>query len=329
MYVSLGLGQCLLVWGFWAELPNLFYASLILSVLSLVYIDYNRIQTKGRFFNMSIRAMPKTECCLLHKVWSSPHSVLWSTMLFRSLAAVIAIAAIVISWMYRKRFIEGQYFFISSVWSAASIVWIISCIPMFICLIQCAASSNVNPIQCRITAKEIILRFRKVSSVWLIHDVTLGIFWLYLSFMLYDLSDDEDDSEWRTIFLSMISWHILVRAFYEIYLAHLTILQPISPPLTHSTPCCGPNNGRAIWSFISILCYVGMYIVIILRFNHGRLLAMGTESVFQPILYSVFQIGFVLSKWFQVEEDAYVKSQKNKEKERVHMTNTPRLTLDF
>lgn len=326
MYVSLGLAQCLLVWAFWAELPSLFYSSVILSVLSLMYLDYKRIQTKGRFFDMSIRAMPNTECCLLHEMWSSPHSVLWSTMLFRTLAALVALAAIAVSWRYREDFQQGHYFLISAVWSAASVIWILSCVPMFICLIQCAASSTFHAVQCRLDPKEIILRFRKVASLWLVHDVTLGIFWLYLSFMLYDLSDDEDDSEWRTIFLSMLSWHILVRAFHEIYLAHLMVLQPISPPATHSAPCCGPNNGRAIWSFVTILSYAGMYVVVILRFNTGSLLAMGTGSVFYPIVYSLCQVLFVLSKWFQYEEDAYVASQKNKQKERGKNTS---LSLDF
>lgn len=326
MYVLLGIAQCLLCWGFWAELPSIFYSSLLLLVLSLMYLDYSRIQTKGRFFDMSIRAMPKTECCLLHKMWSSPKSVLWSTMLFRTLSAIVALAAIVVSWRYRKDFQQGHYFLISAIWSTTSVIWILSCVPMFICLIQCAASSTFNSVQCRIESKEIILRFRKVSSLWLVHDVTLGIFWLYLSFMLYDLSDDEDDSEWRTIFLSMLSWHILVTAFHEIYLAHLVVLQPISPPITHSAPCCGPKNGRAIWSFVTILSYVGMYIVIILRFNSGPLLTMGADSVFYPIVYSVCQVLFVMSKWFQYEEDAYVKSQKNKQIEREKNAS---LALDF
>lgn len=335
MYVLLGISQCLMAWGFWAVSPSMFFGGIFLSVLALMFIDFRRVHRKGGFFETCINTMPNTECCLVHKVWSSPHSVRWTTILFRGLAGFISLWALIVSWSYRKSFLEGRYALISSVWCAASIVWIISCFPMFICLIQCAASSRYTKTQCALGPREVILRFRKVSAVWLLHDITLGIFWLYTSVMLYDLSDDQDDSEWRTIFLSMLSWHILIVAFHQVYLAPLLRLQPVvSSTSNGSKPCCSPKNGAAIWSFVGIISYTGMYAIIVLRFNQGHLLNMGTTSLAEPVLFSVCQIIFVMSKYYQDEEADYVRSESQKKTEEVVSQAIPRtlqssLTLDF
>lgn len=300
MYILLGLSLISFIWTWWAEVPVLFYASVVASIFSLSIVDINSMASKGGFYETSIRAMDdKTDCCLLHDLWSSPGTVRWSTILFRSLSSIAAISATVVSWTNRRKFLDGHYIVISAVWSAASIFWILSCVPIFICLIQCAASSRFKNVKSDLTSKQIMLRFRKVYALWFLHDIVLGIFWLYLSIMLYDLADDKDDSEWRTIFLSMFSWHILIVGIHELYFKTLFSLRHSRPEEMHSTPCCGPKQAKSIWSFLSIMSLVGMYAIVILRMQRGSLLLMGTESVVSPIVFSFSQLLLVVSKFYQ------------------------------
>lgn len=170
---------------------------------------------------------------------------------------------------------------------------------MFICLIQCAAASKYRSVKTKIGSSELILRFRKVYALWLVHDVTLGIFWLYLSVMLFDLADDADDSEWRTIFLSMLSWHIIVVAIHELYFKQLFTLEPYRIRPRTSTPCCGPRNAGPIWSAVTIASYVGMYAIVIIRVQKGSLMSMGMDSILSPVLFSVCQWLFVVSKYYR------------------------------
>lgn len=299
MYIFLGVSLTMLAWGWWATSVNIFYTSVIMTIICMLILDINSMINKNGFFDTAVRIMPKTDCCLVHRIWSEATSVKWATVIFRIIAAFIAVAATIVSWSDREKFLNGHYSLISAMWSAASVLWIFSCMPMFLCLIQCAASNNFKHLSsAKISENEIILRFRKVYTVWLLHDITLGIFWLYLSLMLFDTSDDENDSEWRTIFLSMIFWHILIVAFHELYLKHLYSLEPLRKPIKRPTPCCDPKHGKVIWSALSILTFIGMYIVIIERIQRESLLNMGTDSVLSPILFTCFQVLFVVSKMY-------------------------------
>jgi len=299
MYILLGASLAMLIWGWWATTSSVFFGSVLLSIVFLVYVDIETMLTRGSFFETAIRAMPTTECCLLHEVWASPYSVRWTTILFRCLAAMVAFVATIVTWSRRKSFADGRYTLISSIWSAASILWLISCLPMFMCLIQCAAASRYKNVKTKIGSTELILRFRKVYALWLIHDVTLGIFWLYLSVMLFDLADDADDSEWRTIFLSMLSWHIIVVVIHEMFFKQIFTLEPCRTHPRTSSPCCGPRNSGPLWSAVTIASYAGMYAIIIMRLQKGSLMSMGTDSILSPVLFSICQCLFVVSKYYR------------------------------
>jgi hypothetical protein len=123
--------------------------------------------------------------------------------------------------------------------------------------------------------------------MWIIHDLFLGIFWMYLSLMLYDLTDDEDDSEWRTIFLSMLSWHIVVIILRQIYFKGTWSLNKVTKPSSERvSPCCSNENAEHWWDITRILCFVLIYGVFILRMQSGSLINMGCslESVVLFIL---------------------------------------------
>ena len=104
--------------------------------------------------------------------------------------------------------------------------------------------------------------------MWIIHDVFLGFFWLYLAVMLYDLSDDNNDSEWRTIFLSMISWHIIIIVLQEIYMKRQAT----------GVTCCGPGNIQVWWRFFLLVAFVGMYTAIVSRMQDNKLTLLGMDT---------------------------------------------------
>ena len=240
--------------------------------------------------------MKKTDCCLLHDFWSDPISVQWITVMFRVLAAMIALAAVATSWFERHRFLEGHSSTVATVWASASVCWLISCIPLVVCLIHCAATTTFkHDASLNIPSEELVLRFRKVYSLWTLHDIVLGIFWLYLSVMIYDLADDEDDSEWRTIFLSMLSWHIVVVVLHYMYFKPFSDVNKESK--RSDGPCCVPRNAEYVWSFFTICAYIGMYTVVIRRMQRPNLLDLGTDSMMDPIVFSISLSVFAMGKW--------------------------------
>jgi len=333
MYVLFAFSCIALMWAWWAALPGPFFAIASITIMFLTTSDIKSMYAQGLLYNTAIRAMTRTDCCLIHEMWSKPDFVKWATILLRAVSGLAAVIACATSWFDRERFLSGHYFFISCLWSATVVLWLISCLPMFVCLIQCAANPKYAQVAAQISSKEIIMRFRKVYSLWLLHDIVLGIFWLYLSVMLYDLSDDEDDSEWRTIFLSMLSWHILVIALNELYMHTYYSLNPVVDRRKEITPCCGPRNAQAIWSFMTIISFAGMYVVVILRMHNGSLLKMGTESVLTPLIFSASQILFVVSKSFQRSSTDDCKhkypSQKAKTPTTLAKTRLDQTALDF
>ncbi len=334
MYFLFALSSILAMWAWWLAWPGFFFIFLGVSIFLLAYIDLESLYLESKFYSTSIKTMTKTRCCLMHDLWSQPSSVRWTCILFRGLSATLAINACAISSLERNRFLKKKYFSVTICWASVACTWLLSCFPMFICLIQCAASTKYRTTNTQIPPREIILRFRKVYSLWLLHDVVLGIFWLYLAIMLYDLCDDEDDSEWRTIFLSMLSWHILVISFHELYVKKYYSLKNTQHTDSKSTPCCGPSNAKIIWSFLTIGSFVGIYVLIIQRMQDGSLLQMGTKDISTPIFFSLCFVVFVVSKhfeniWTTNTTKQYKNTPHTKQEKAKLMTTLPASTLDF
>ena len=329
MYVLFAFSCIVLMWAWWAALPGPFFAIASITIMLMTALDIKTMYNQEQFYNTAIRAMSRTDCCLIHEMWSKPDFVKWATIFLRAVSGLAAVIACATSWFDRERFLSGHYFFITCLWSTTVIFWLLSCLPMFVCLIQCAANTKYAQVSAQISSKEIIMRFRKVYSLWLLHDIVLGIFWLYLSIMLYDLSDDEDDSEWRTIFLSMLSWHILVVAINELYMHRYYSLSPATDRRKDISPCCGPRNAQTIWSLMSILSFVGMYVVVIVRMQNGSLLKMGTVSVLSPLVFSASQILFVVSKSFQSSSAADSMRKYKIQKAKTPKTRLDQTSLDF
>jgi hypothetical protein len=299
MYILLGGALITSAIYWYMMIPTICILSAAGAVALATWINITHMRT-DIFFKQAIHCMKDTECCLIHKVWSKPQSVLWTMLAFRTLAAVAAIISLYLTWMNGDMFFKGHYFMLTSVWIVTCSLWLLSNLPIAICLIQCAArDSSINLRAIRISKQvldykqeisigfkkirlisgsELIIRFRKSVSMWFLHDVVLGIFWFYLSFQLFDLTDDEDDSGWRTIFLSMLSWHIIFVVLHHIYLKNIWSCVHINTVQHSGTPCCAPAEADKWWAMCQLLGFSGIYIAVIRRMKLPELTNMGCSE---------------------------------------------------
>lgn len=191
----------------------------------------------------------KTPCCIPYIGCTNSKSVLTLTCIGRGLAGLSATVACYVSWSHRDTFWQ-ESFPVRVAWTVTTSLWLMALLPYFICLIQCAEEKVKKDSDIDNDVDKQLYSFRKYVAMWLVHDVVLGLFWLYLSMTLHHLLKD-DDSEWRTIFLSMISWHIIVFVIRELYFSNVWSTE------THVS-CCAPTT-RSRWG--DIFSLVGMAIV--------------------------------------------------------------------
>lgn len=299
MYLLFSSSLTLAIWGWWAISPMTFYGGVFFSIFLMMYIDLSNSMAENGFLDSAISIMDTTECCLVHRLWSEPTSVRWTTIAFKILAGLAALCATYVSWQHHQSFIDGHYTLVSAIWASAAGLWLCSCIPMVICLVQCASNPTLKMNNnLKIKGKELILRFRKVYALWVLHDLVLGVFWLYLAVMLFDLADDMDDSEWRTIFLSMLSWHIVIILLSSVYFEPLANIHPAAIIISETTPCCSFKNAKSLWCATLVVAYAGMYTVIILRIQQDALLDLGFDSILYPIGFGLSAILYGTSRMY-------------------------------
>jgi len=296
MYLLLAISAITSAVAWYMSITTFFTFAVTATIFTATY-NYLLDRKEDIFIEQAIHCMTKTECCCVHKLWKDPDSVVWTTAAFKILAGITATIATVNTHTYSQSFENGHYFIVSAVWSISILLWILSCVPIFICLIQCAAKEksdktpktiNIGQKQLSygqqitvdektikiISGSQLILRFRVCMTIQLIHDVVIGVFWLYLAVMLYDISDDNDDSEWRTIFLSMMSWHIVFVTLHHIYLKEIRSCVTITK-VNKSRPCCAPSEADKWWSFTQLVGLASIYIGFIWRMREPTITEMG------------------------------------------------------
>lgn len=257
---------------------QLFLLSIALSIAFFTTVNIYDLWNDA-FLTKSYKSMAKDKrCCLDWFDWSSPDSVLWLTCAFRVLASSMAIVACYISWLQRENFWKDKYYtMVTGFWCIPPVLWLMSTIPHLICLVQCAVGNNVK-----------LFVFRKRVTIWILHDIILGVFWLYLASMLYDLADDQDDSEWRTIFLSMLSWHIVIVILQQIYFTDVW-----SGSLNVS--CCDPKMIPRWKVFVKILSLGIIYSVIMMILKTNESIKMECSLV-SVIIFSIAVVVGCISK---------------------------------
>lgn len=299
MYFLLGSAFISAAFFWYSEISSLCTLSVIAAIIFATWINIRNLQ-RDVFLAQSIYCMDKTECCFVHAVWSDPKSVIWTTGVFRILAAISAMISLYLTWEYQSSFADKHYFLVTGIWILTCIIWLVSILPFFICLVQCAArqtKKKLKPLRIAskilgyqqelvtdrkkvklVSSEELIIRFRTVVFMWSLHDIVLGVFWFYLSFELYDLTDDEDDSGWRTIFLSMISWHIIFIVLHHMYLKDLWSCVKITKISIGDTPCCAPSEANKWWAICQLIGLGCIYVSVIQRMNTDELTKMGCSE---------------------------------------------------
>lgn len=249
------------VW-FWYDCNvELWFLSVLVTVLTTTVYDLQQC-LNDPFLPQALRSMKQTPCCTMTDHLKDPTYVLRVTTALRVLTGLLAGTAVIISCYFKEDFSTGHYLVVSGAWVGVCLCWFLSCVPLVVSLMQCAA----------VTTTATSIKYRKVVTVWVVHDLFLGIFWLYLSVMLYDLADDGDDSEWRTIFLSMLSWHLIILVLHEIYMnnSEARVVQ-----VSSVQTCCGPSSVQPWFRFFLLVSFVGLYIVVISRMQRNDLGKMG------------------------------------------------------
>ena len=196
-----------------------------------------------------IKPLASPECCLLGCSKRSAADAQHWTVGLRTVAGGAATLSAILSQYL-------DHVAVRALWSCTVCLWLASCIPMIVTLFQCAATPSRD---------EKIHRFRAKVALWMLHDVLLGGFWLYLAITLDNM---EDDSEWCKILLSMISWHILI-LLVRIFFMHA------SKTTTKTQPCCGRGAKPAWWRALQFLSMVAVYLVVVQRVQQHQLRELG------------------------------------------------------
>ena len=351
MYFFLAVGLVTSSFAWYMAIESVFFLAIATTFAFMSYIHVKNLYY-DTFLQQSIHCMVNTDCCCIHKIWSNPKSILWPTILFRTIAGTIAVLAVIISWARDQKFIHKHYFITQGMWTLASSAWLFSCTPFIISLIQCAAESDTNqPHSMNIQGKKldigeklfadgktitlasgktIVVRFRKSIAIWLIHDIVSGIFWIYLSVLLYDLSDDEDDSHWRTIFLSMISWHIVFVTLHHLYMKKWWSALHVTQKIFKSKACCAPSEADKWWSILHLIGLVAIYVGVIQRMNEPDLMNMGCPTQTLILLVSgsiAFCVGKIMTKNVFAGNIVYAPNKQKYTIPHKYHTNTDH--LDF
>ena len=198
-------------------------------------------------------------------------SVYDSMMVLRSLAFCGVLTAWAITLVNGESFVSNEEVeWVRWSWFVASLLWLVSLLPLLVSLFQCLIDHPKK---------------RSGFMVWLLHDLALGGFWVYLSYELYDLPNDSDDSAWRSLFRSMIAWHGVIVLFQEIYRGGAV----------HDcdTKCFDCNKSFTSWGVcLRLLGLLSVYVVILIRFEQSN--ETGLSSVLSMGLSTPLLVFFIL-----------------------------------
>lgn len=282
--VSFTIAAAAVAW--YREMQALWFCCIGLSIAVATFVNVRDLYSQKRI-NDSLNAMVKTDCCCTDRC-QDPKSVMISTCVLRTFCGMLAVCAVAISWLNRSDFLQQNFTLISVSWAVVASTWLLSCIPFSISLVQCAAHLVKSD-----GKQDKILWFRRAVSLWLVHDIVLGIFWLYMATMLHDLTDDEDDEEWRTIFLSMVSWHIVILVIHAFAFDH-------HPSKNKSGACCASESKPFWWKSLHLIALMATYASLINRTRHGDLKSMGS-TLAQVTIFIVCVMIVGITKDFQTE----------------------------
>lgn len=268
----------------WFEKSVVALFACLTGVITFLSVSHVTAIWKDQILDKSMRAMDRTECCC-SKACSDPFSIRLYTCALRAISSILAIASIAMSWYYVNS-ISTYYKQVQLMWVVTSILWLVSCIPFFIGLIQCAAHiSNITRTPQHYDKIHTIMEFRKYAFMWLMHDVVLGLFWLFLA---ADLPSWilRDDPEWRVVFCSMLSWHLVILVLH--FLTSTTSLDVQEGAFS--------KKNTSFWlKILRLVGLFGAYLVVMQRIHAGQLATLGC-SLSELVLFAIFVLCFTMGK---------------------------------
>lgn len=283
----------LFVWTIWSwELKDgsTFAASLVpLFVVSTWYFESYKLKTfpkvggnkMFRYYNDSSRRCPCNGYLL--------------ALALRISALVFAIVQIFITMQLKEwnRITDdfAQYCIYAAL---ASFLYVSSGIVQVIALCQCGIDFKPS--------EKLKLMF------WGIHDIILGSIWLALSFQFHDIVDDNDDSHWRSLFSSMIVFHIL-SILFDIWNNKKYSIDWFQPGFR----ICSKQTETPIYMFIRFVLYCVIYFWILMRLHtHKELLTSMGWNDWAAVSITVCAVLIVLVNLFD-RDKIEVKTELKKE----------------
>ena len=146
MYFFLAAASITSVIAWYLIMPVFFTFAVASTIFIATYNDVSR-KDLDVFMEQSVHCMSITECCCIHRLWSDPKSVVWTRSGFKILAGAGGTLAVLNTWEYSNNFATKHHFIVSIIWCISIGCWFLSCVPVLISLIQCAAKEihTVNP----------------------------------------------------------------------------------------------------------------------------------------------------------------------------------------
>ena len=224
-------------------------------------------------------------------------SVYDSMMVLRSLAFCGVLTAWAITLVNGESFVSNEEVeWVRWSWFVASLLWLVSLLPLLVSLFQCLIDHPKK---------------RSGFMVWLLHDLALGGFWVYLSYELYDLPNDSDDSAWRSLFRSMIAWHGVIVLFQEIYRGGA---------VRSCDTKCFSKESKGAWAVsLRLLGLLSVYVVIMIRIEQSN--ESGLSSVLSMGLSTPLLVFFILGV-VCIATGVYVESLVGKKNDDKECSNT-------
>lgn len=238
--------------GWFAQLPDMWYSGLAASAFMYnLGHCYEWASSEQIRRGQNAMKIVRTCCCEQYAqcrgLWAAPSAAFALLVVIRGFGGLVATAAFMVPVFGDEA--------IQIMWRVAVSLWLVSCVPGFVCLVQCAAYAKNKQLK-------VLKSFRTHLALRLMHDVMLGIFWLYLALRVDDVlgkASEEDEREWHTIFMSMLSWHLVVVLVRDIYFSKTTRFI--------SGGCCDKSNAHLWIKSVRILGITGLYAVVIHRVN--------------------------------------------------------------
>lgn len=284
LYLLLSMAMTVALVGWFAQMADMWHSGLVTTAFIYNLIHCYEWTTSGQI-RQGKKAMRAVESCCCEQyarcggLWGSSSAAFTCLTLIRGAGGLVATAAFM-GPVYDDATIR-------ILWLVSVSLWLASCVPGIVCLVQCAAYAKDKD-------DKFLKHFRSQLALRLMHDVMLGIFWLYLALRIDDILGNataEDEQEWHTIFMSMLSWHLVVILVRDIYFSKTTRFI--------SGGCCDKSNAHLWIKSVRIIAIIGLYAVVIHRVNDSSrpLGDMGSTPVeFTLSIISVLLLCFVHSQ---------------------------------